>query len=171
MSTHFQLPGNVQLTITRAVLQAMADHAQRDRKAAEAGGILIGHEPTATRCLIIDRMTPPQPSDRRSRCRYTRDPVAHQALLESEWAASGGRRTYLGEWHTHPEADPAPSWLDRRSNRRVMREADYDVPFLIFAIVGTRATRFWCSSAADPTMTLLGSVHTPETLGGHHDRS
>lgn len=160
MNPRFQLPGKLQLTVTETVLQEMADHAQHDRNAAEAGGILIGHEPTVTRSLIIDRMTPPQPSDRRSRYRYTRDPAAHQALLESEWTVSCGRRTYMGEWHTHPEADPTPSPLDRRSNCRVMSEADYDVPFLIFAIVGTRITRFWFSSAADPTMTPLGFVST-----------
>lgn len=168
MNTRFQLPGSIQLILTDTVLRAMADHAQHDLKAAEAGGILIGHEPKAMGRLIIDRMTPPQASDRRSRCRYTRDPAAHQALLESEWAASGGRRTYMGEWHTHPEADPTPSWLDRRSNRRVMREADYDVPFLIFAIVGTSTTRFWYSSAVSQTMTPLGSAPTPEIPGENH---
>ncbi len=35
-------------------------------------------------------------------------------MADRMWRDSGGTVRYLGEWHTHPEAHPAPSGTDRR---------------------------------------------------------
>ena len=161
MTLHLTMPDGTALVITQKVIDRMAAFAQRTPHDTEASGLLIGHERAEPRQIILDRLTTPQPRDYRTRTRFKRDVKSHQLLLDQEWRSSGGKRTYLGEWHTHPEVDPKPSALDRQNNRRIFATATIDMPFLVFIIVGLEKTRIWWSTSAQPTMHLLGSVDTP----------
>lgn len=49
---------------------------------------------------------------------------------------SGGTTVYLGEWHTHPEDVPHPSWIDERDWRRIVSKARYEQSHLVFVIAG-----------------------------------
>ncbi|MCY1704278.1 Mov34/MPN/PAD-1 family protein [Deinococcus sp. SL84] len=116
---------------------------QRHRRDKEAGGMLIGHHPLACNDIILDQLTTPQPADRRSRYRFERDQAAHQTLLNAEWEKSGQKRTYIGEWHTHPEDSPSPSSLDLRSWQKAVSSTPYHGPGLLFIIVGRQKIRVW----------------------------
>lgn len=117
--------------------------------------MLIGHHPLDSEDIVLDRLTTPQPEDRRHRRRFERDQAAHQRLLDHEWQLSGGKRTYLGEWHTHPELHPSPSHLDRRSWNGALRHTAFHGPGLVFIIVGTETVRLWFGSARGHRVQLL----------------
>ena len=63
------------------------------------------------------------------------------ALLEKEHIntlkyirkLSLGTKSYLGEWHTHPEPNPRPSSLDITEWKKT---ANYNEDMLLFLIVG-----------------------------------
>lgn len=164
MTLEFPLPTGGTLRVTPAVLSTVWAFAQHGPDDTEAGGMLIGHHPEATPGIILDRNTTPQPGDHRSRYRYHRDQVAHQILLSMEWTMSGHTRTYVGEWHTHPEPVPTPSKLDRRSWKAALQATSFRGPGLVFIIVGTRSTRVWYGRKGQVTYPLLGEMPT----GGHH---
>jgi integrative and conjugative element protein (TIGR02256 family) len=60
------------------------------------------------------------PKDRRTSFGFVRQDKGHQEVATMEWQESGGSVNFVGEWHTHPERHPTPSWIDRRSWRRQM---------------------------------------------------
>ncbi|MBZ9749740.1 Mov34/MPN/PAD-1 family protein [Deinococcus sp. HMF7604] len=164
MNLELPLPTGGTLTVTVAVLNTLWAFVQHQPDATEAGGMLIGHHPEATPGIILDRHTTPQQEDQRSRYRYHRDQAAHQVLLSMQWSLSGHTRTYVGEWHTHPEAVPTPSKLDRRSWKAALRETDFRGPGLVFIIIGTRRTRVWFGQKGQTTFPLLVEMPT----GGQH---
>lgn len=144
------------LFLEAAVLTTMNRFVQRRRQDQEAGGMLIGHHPLASEDIILDRLTTPQPADRRRRYRFERDQAAHQVLLNAEWEKSDQRRTYIGEWHTHPEDSPSPSSLDLDSWLKAVSCTHYHGPGLLFIIVGRRRIRVWfgCIGRTEFTMIL-----------------
>lgn len=154
------LPDGGKLTITDSVLGAMYAFAQSD---LEACGMLIGHHPRDADNIILDRLTLPQPEDRRARNRCHRDQGTHQRLLDMEWKASGATRTYIGEWHTHPELVPVPSRLDRTSWTKAVRETAFHGPGLVFIIVGLQVTRVWFGRRNARTHTRIAEFTTRHT--------
>lgn len=91
-----------------AVFRAHEQHSSDDY---EAGGVLIGE--IRQRGLTVTASTPPQLSDTRSRYRFNRREAGHQQLVDGAWRASGGTQSYVGEWHSHPERQPTPSFVDK----------------------------------------------------------
>ena len=105
--------------------------------------------------IVIDAATEPMPGDRRTRYSFYRDKKRHQAALDAAWRASNGTCTYLGEWHTHPEAYPSPSGIDWKDWARRLREDSY-FSELLFLIVGTEQIAAWAGrSASLPRQPLL----------------
>jgi len=147
------------LEVRRDVLQTMWAFSQIDPEATEAGGILIGHERPQGE-TVLDRLTTPQSGDRRTRTRFHRSVDGHQDLLNLMWLASGQTRTYIGEWHTHPEPVPSPSSMDLRSWRKHLKQKEAQEHGLNFIIVGTSVTRIWHAGYGARAVTLIGETDT-----------
>ena len=82
----------------------------------------------------------------RSRTTYFRtEPkkVNHQRIVTKKWIKSKGTCNYLGEWHTHPEAVPTPSFIDVSEWKRQLRASKFDDDYLYFIIAGTQKIRVW----------------------------
>jgi integrative and conjugative element protein (TIGR02256 family) len=120
----------------------MRRHAQDAPHKPESGGVLLGRHILDTHDIVVDRVTTPLPDDRQSRTRFFRARRRHQALIDQAWRESDGACTYLGEWHTHPEAVPTPSLIDQLDWRRKLL-VDRFSGMLYFVIVGTAAVRVW----------------------------
>ena len=86
----------------------------------EAGGILLGFRRGPH--IEVVQATSPSRFDRRARSSFLRDSHIHQGLAHHAWWTSGGHTDYVGEWHTHAEPVPRPSFLDVREWARVARE-------------------------------------------------
>lgn len=124
------------VVVERHVIDILSRHVQTGR-AFEAGGILIGSYRGPH--VEVSECTVPMPGDQRLRHMFDRKDPGHERAARDAWRRSHHTQTYVGEWHTHPEDHPSPSWLDRRTWSNVMRN-HRDGPVL-FLIVGRQ--EFW----------------------------
>ena len=138
----FARPGGGRLHVGPDALVTVRSYRQTAPDDMEAGGVLLGRYLLGSPDVVVDRVTTPLPGDRRTRTSFYRHHAGHQALIDQAWTESGGRCAWLGEWHTHPEPSPAPSWVDRRDWRRRLKRDVYD-EVLFFLIVGTQSTSAW----------------------------
>ena len=125
------------VVIEKSVINTLSRHAQIRRDAAEAGGILIGSYRGPH--VEVSECTVPMPGDPRLRHMFDRKDPGHNRAASAAWRRSQYTQTYVGEWHTHPEDHPSPSWLDRRTWSNVMW--NYCDGPVLFLIVGRRG--FW----------------------------
>lgn len=109
----------------------------------EAGGILIGRLLIESDDILIDEATEPGKKDRRRRFTFWRSTSSHQKRVDTAWKQSRGTQIYLGEWHSHPEADPTPSNQDVKNWLAIIKDAKYEQDQLLFAIAGIERIRFW----------------------------
>jgi integrative and conjugative element protein (TIGR02256 family) len=133
------------------VMKRILPFTREPENRREAGGILIGSY-RVPHIEIVD-CTVPMPVDRRSRFTFDRRDAGHQAAALSAWRENDRRVTSVGEWHTHPEAVPTPSMLDRLTWSRVMRKASHP---LIFLIVGYEG--YWCGLGWKGTVRRLSAA-------------
>src|SRR5882724_10213081 len=82
-------------------------------------------------------------ADRRGRFFFHRARKPAQELVRAVWMSSDRTSQYLGEWHTHPEADPAPSDKDLTDWKRLLRVTICEHSSLFFVIVGLEQIRVW----------------------------
>ena len=104
----------------------------------EAGGILLGEYSPLTNEWRLCFATRPGGQDRRARRSFKRNAERSTRLARYLWKLSGGTIHYLGEWHTHSERFPTPSWRDVLSMKKLHRSSTVVAGALILIIVGTR---------------------------------
>lgn len=105
----------------------------------ETGGIVIGHYTRSRTTALVERATPPTPDSRGGRTSFYRGVRGLQKLLQRLWRRpTEERRYYLGEWHFHPGANPAPSASDIGQMKRISQSDDYQCPEPILVILGGR---------------------------------
>ena len=138
----FVCSGGGHFQIGSTALALMRHYVQDVPAKPEAGGVLLGRHILETGDIIVDLITEPMPSDRQGRFRFFRARRSHQAAINRAWRASGGTCTYLGEWHTHPEPHPTPSWIDRQNWQRKVLVDRFTEP-IFFVIMGTAETHVW----------------------------
>lgn len=142
----FQAHDGQLVKLSAACVRDLHEFRQTAPRAAEAGGVLLGRWIGGTRDVVVDEITRPMQDDRRARSSFYRHWKAHQKRVDEAFAESDGTCGYVGEWHTHPESVPTPSWTDRCDWRRRLRQDRVDVPFVFFVIVGLDETRIWRGS-------------------------
>jgi integrative and conjugative element protein (TIGR02256 family) len=138
----FQRHHSGRLKFSAHVLEEMLQFKQNKPHLSEAGGILLGRYLLEGDDIVVDQITLPTTRDRRSRYRFYRHHKAHQDIIDRVWHASAGTCTYLGEWHTHPEAQPIPSPVDWNNWRRKLQGDQY-ADCLFFVIIGTDHVCVW----------------------------
>lgn len=115
-------------SITQALLRYCGEAARN-----ETGGILIGHyTPLGDQAVITQVSGPPRDSES-GRSWFVRGIHGLQLLINRAW---GRHEYYLGEWHFHPYASPAPSDRDKRQILVFAREPGYRCPEPILIVVG-----------------------------------
>lgn len=144
--------------LSPVAVAAMQSHRQVAARAAEAGGILLGRLIKNSMDVVVDRVSPPSPADKRSRFRFFRRARPAQEVVDAAWRTSGGTTAYLGEWHTHPEEQPRPSCIDRRDWRRIVRRARFEQDALLFVIVGVLSIGVWELRRDDSTPRQLAAM-------------
>lgn len=140
------------VTLADVVAQELVRFTISPESSREAGGILLGHYRGPH--VEILRCTTPMPKDRRTRFGFVRQDKGHQEIATREWLESGGSINFVGEWHTHPERHPTPSWVDRRSWRSQMGGHKPDP--LVFIIAGSTTT--YCEIGSDGHLTKMAKI-------------
>lgn len=146
------------LRIGTEPLSTMHSYRQDGPRRPESGGVLLGRIMRPTPDLIVDQVTVPTPSDKRSRYNFWRSERPTQKAIEKAWTGSGGEQNYLGEWHTHPEDFPSPSHVDLQNWDRVARTALFEQDALVFLIVGRVVTRAWEVRKGGGSATVLPPI-------------
>lgn len=138
----FVRPNSGRFKLSRAVLEIMYQFIQNEHEKPEAGGILLGRSILDTNDIVIDQITTPMLGDFQSRFHFARSQRRHQCVIDQAWRTSNGTCTYLGEWHSHPEFVPSPSFVDRCDWQRKLL-VDKFSSYLFFVIVGINEVRVW----------------------------
>lgn len=145
MKLVYRVTPRQRLIIVEHALKQMQAFAQRRSGDREAGGVLLGRHLLDSRDVVVDEVSPPQSSDRRSRYGFFRS-SKHELLARQRWLEESSTSAYLGLWHTHPEPDPTPSGVDQRDWQKAVAGDTYEGDRLFFPIVGTDCIRIWTLS-------------------------
>lgn len=145
MKLVYRVTPRQRLIIVVHALKKMQAFAQLHCWDREAGGVLLGRHLVDSHDLVVDEVSTPQNSDRRSRYGFFRS-YKHEQVALQRWFAESRTSAYLGLWHTHPERDPTPSEVDRRDWLQAVAGDTYEGDRLFFLIVGTHRIRVWTLS-------------------------
>lgn len=135
--SYFAVMPPVEVRLSTDILAAVSDEAGRAGR-DETGGILIGYydgELTA----VVDEVVPMPRDSTFGRSWFRRGQHGLDDLLRNRWRKG---LHYVGEWHSHPGGDPAPSGPDRAAMSRIVADPLYRCPAPILLIVGGRAPGF-----------------------------
>ncbi|WP_300179632.1 Mov34/MPN/PAD-1 family protein [uncultured Aliivibrio sp.] len=149
-----KLPDSIpSLLLYDEVILKLKEYQQLNRDDKEACGVLIGGYDTNKSLYIISDITTPLPEDIRSRTSFKMLDKGHQKAVDSAFGNSGGKKIYLGTWHTHPEAHPEPSSVDIDDWKKCMKRNEGRN--LFFVIVGKESFRIFVYSEVESGFNLL----------------
>lgn len=122
-----------ELIFTASALSHFRKCRQMKYHQPEAGGQLfanfIGNQ------IIIVEATGPRPTDRRTPSSYIPDRKAEQAEIYSLHQQG---LHYVGDWHTHAQEIPLPSFLDEESIADYARKSVHSLNGFVLVIVGKK---------------------------------
>ena len=124
--------------VKQEVIEQLRVYAQHEGN--EQCGVLTGSK-INNQTYRISKVSPPCVANN-TRCRCERDAKIANEFINDDYEQSNHTRTYIGEWHTHPEPYPHPSLTDFSSIVSNFEESALDYPFLIMTIVGTESLYF-----------------------------
>jgi integrative and conjugative element protein (TIGR02256 family) len=142
------------------------EHMMKNRQKAtwqtEAGGQLFARL-TPFEVFIIDA-TGPRRTDKRTRTSYIPDRKAEQREIDERFANG---LIYVGDWHTHPEPTPHPSYKDVNSISECFRKSQHRLWGFFLVIIGS--TGLWHDSFiglyARSGLRDLGRTRSSSSLG------
>jgi integrative and conjugative element protein (TIGR02256 family) len=120
------------LVFTPRVLDRFRRYRQLRPWQKEAGGQLFADFDSPR--IVIVEATGPRRCDRRTRTTYAPDRAAEQREI-AEMRAGGLH--YVGDWHTHPEKFPIPSWPDETSIADCFARSTHNLNAFVLVVVGT----------------------------------
>lgn len=133
------MPDGDRLWLAESVLAALREIADRHYP-FETGGMLLGYEAKNGEA-VVNAVIGPGPKAKHSRFRFVPDAKYQQAELGKHFYKTGGRETYLGDWHTHPLGSCRLSVVDKWTLARIARTPSSGTQHPVMAIL--------CGSNAD----------------------
>ena len=128
----YPLPnGSEQMELGSEILACLLAHRQIRFWQKEAGGQLFARFRPGV--MGVERVTGPRKTDRRSRFSYSPDRKAEQREINAMHALG---LHYIGDWHTHPERVPRPSWLDNNTMSQCVQKSAHQAEGFLLVIVG-----------------------------------
>lgn len=99
----------------------------------ETGGLLVGRYSDRREMAVVSHVTGPSSDSVAGRTWFHRGVAGLQDLLFQRWRQ---QEYYLGEWHSHPGAEPIPSGTDGNEMSSIAHSPGYQCPEPILLIVG-----------------------------------
>lgn len=128
----------LKVNVDNTVLDIWHKHKQLKQNQHESFGVIIGSSNDDAKEYWIESVTTPYPGDSSTRRSFHLKDSGHQVEANKAFESTQGISGYIGTWHTHPESDPTPSWLDKRDWKKcAFRNQDRR---LLFVIVGIKAS-------------------------------
>lgn len=125
------------LWLARTSLEAMAREAA-SRHPSETGGVMLGYADEGDD-VVVTTIIGPGPRAIHARSRFVPDHAYHVAEVARLYEASGRRWTYLGDWHTHPDAPAYLSPTDADTLEQIAGARMARVPRPVMLILGQQA--------------------------------
>lgn len=126
---------DIDVILSEEVSQKMNSFRQLGATSKESGGILIGER--RGRYWVITDITTPMKGDIQSRVQFVRQDPGHIKTSKRICKRSKNLRTYMGEWHTHPQVTPQPSSVDLASWKSINTGKGQLLVFIILGIEGS----------------------------------
>lgn len=123
---------NYRIFVHDSVMQIFSKY--RTSEIPEAGGILLGQVRKDE--IYVLKITEPSRWDIRRMFGFVRNKKSAQQAINIEFKKSGRRTIYLGEWHSHPQANPYPSVMDIQMIEKQYKYNEINECFLLMIIVG-----------------------------------
>jgi len=108
---------------------------QQKEGSCESGGILIGEIYLESSKVIVKEVIFSKKA-KRSYFGINIDKKEMQKELDKLRKKSKYTMNYLGDWHSHPEPYPTPSFVDNISYKITLQKAKIQTNFIIFLIIG-----------------------------------
>ena len=99
-----------------------------DKSPNETGGVLLGYWSSLWEEAVIVGAIGPGPGAIHGRYEFRPDGEYHWQEIEDEFVATGGRHTYLGDWHSHPAGGACLSKMDRSTLKKIARDPASQAP-------------------------------------------
>lgn len=110
----------------------------------ETGGVFMGELYPKSNRIKITHILVCQNTDS-SRYEVELNIECLQKQMDKIWEESKCTITYLGDWHTHPEFTPKPSFTDYKTFVKNYYTSKFEQNLLLYMIVGTNKN-IWCKS-------------------------
>lgn len=120
------------LLFTDSVLAYFTRHRQLLSRSKEAGGQLFAR--FAGNTIWIERATGPRPSDQRGFTIFVPNRLAERREIKRLFKKG---LHYVGDWHTHPEAQPHPSQIDIESVCDMFQKSRHELAHFVMVVVGS----------------------------------
>lgn len=130
------LLSDLNIFIGQNVLDVIASFRQLKKEQNESGGILLGQ--VKENNIYILRNSIPTPFDSATRTSFVRNKKIAQIIIDYEFANSQNKTVYLGEWHTHPEDYPTPSFVDKEMISDQFKFNKLNEPWVLLLIQGRK---------------------------------
>lgn len=151
-------------------IEVMGACKQHSKVMCERGGILMGELYPKSQQIIISKAIE-VPAESSGSYSYAMDVKAAKRIMAKVWKHSGRVTTYLGDWHTHPQSSPSPSFTDRITFTRNFRETDVPHGLLIYIVVGNHSQKWlwvgacaglwtWKGNSENDNLWSFGTKHT-----------
>jgi integrative and conjugative element protein (TIGR02256 family) len=127
----YEGPDGLIMHIEQPVLTHLYANAQRRCWSREAGGQLFAS--IKNNRWVVAKATGPRPTDLRSRFAFRPDRKAEKSEI---FALFRTGLHYVGDWHTHPQDVPSPSYTDIRNITETVQASEHSLPGFLMAIVG-----------------------------------
>jgi integrative and conjugative element protein (TIGR02256 family) len=115
-------------------IEKLKNYQQKNRE-YESGGILVGEiYPIENKVIVKDIIV--SKKAKQSFIDVNIDKKEMQIELEKIRKDTNYRYYYIGDWHTHPEKNPAPSWRDKKTYKKTLKTIILQTNFVVFLIVG-----------------------------------
>lgn len=127
--------GRYRIAIRKRCVRQMLEMARRQQP-EEIGSSLYGGYSTDGARAIVHGPTPVPSDSRSSRSTFLRGVDGLCDFFRNLFQQSGGRRHYVGEWHSHPNGPTSASSLDWSRQRELSGDTAMHCPESILLIVG-----------------------------------
>ena len=123
------------INIDSKLVNELLSYRQKKDSDSETGGVLMGElYPNSNRIQITHILVCKHTTN--SRYGLELNVECLQKQMNEIWEKSKGTITYLGDWHTHPEFNPKPSYVDYTTFVKNYYKSKFEQNLLLYIILG-----------------------------------
>lgn len=124
----------------------------------ESGGQLFAIFPSPVEMRIVHASGPNKKARRRL---FSFSHCLRDDQREIECLFDGEQIHYVGDWHSHPQDIPTPSWVDKITIRSRFIKSEHELKMMLMIIVGQAAfpDGIWVGAQDGDLLTDLACVH------------